>query len=258
MSLSFTPTKGSKPFVKVLGDGKYQNKILYIDPNRTDIDEASNIAHLRIPNNCTFQLVPDTSHERDILYITGASGSGKSTFTRQYIEQYKKKYKNREVYLFSHLKEDPSLDSIKPKRIKIDSSLHDDPIDVSEFRDSCVIFDDCDCIPEKKVREAVLAMMNQVLEVGRHYNITALITSHLPSDRHNTRRILNEVMYFVYFPASAGGKIKYVLTEYLDVDERKIKYFKRLNTRWLVIRKNYPQCWASQHEVGLLNVDDGE
>ena len=60
----------------------------------------------------------------------------------------------------------------------------------------------------------------------------------------------------MYFPASAGGKIKYVLTEYLGVDEQKIRYFKRLNTRWIVIRKNYPQCWAAQHEVGLLNVED--
>ena len=91
MSLSYTNVKGSRPFVKILGDGKYQNKIIYIDPNTTEIDEINNIAHVRIPNNCYFQLVPDTSHERDILYITGASGSGKSTFTRQYIEQYKKK-----------------------------------------------------------------------------------------------------------------------------------------------------------------------
>ena len=256
MSLSYTNVKGSRPFVKILGDGKYQNKIIYIDPNTTEIDEINNIAHVRIPNNCYFQLVPDTSHERDILYITGASGSGKSTFTRQYIEQYKKKYKNREIYLFSHLKEDPSLDGIKPKRIKIDSSLYEDPLDVEEFQESCIIFDDCDCIPDKKTKDAVLAIMNQVLEVGRHYSISCLITNHLPSDRHNTRRILNEVMYFVYFPASAGGKIKYVLTEYLDVDEQKIKYFKRLNTRWIVIRKNYPQCWASQHEAGLLNVED--
>jgi tRNA A37 threonylcarbamoyladenosine biosynthesis protein TsaE len=45
------------------------------------------------PTTRYFQLVPDTSHERDILYITGASGSGKSTFTRQYIEQYKKNTK---------------------------------------------------------------------------------------------------------------------------------------------------------------------
>ena len=98
--------------------------------------------------------------------------------------------------------------------------------------------------------------MNQVLEVGRHYSISCLITNRVPSDRHNTRRILNEVMYFVYFPASAGGKIKYVLTEYLDVDEQNIKYFKSLNTRWTVIRKNFPQRWASQHEVGLLNAED--
>ena len=256
MSLTFTPVKASRPFVKITGDTKYQNKTIYIDPNTTEIDQVNNVAHFRIPNNCNFQLVPDTSHERDILYITGASGSGKSTFTRQYIEQYKKKYKNREIYLFSHLKEDPSLDSIKPKRIKINSGLYEDPIDVEEFKESCIIFDDCDCIPDKKTKDAVLAIMNQVLEVGRHYSITCLITNHLPSDRHNTRRILNEVMYFVYFPASAGGKIKYVLTEYLDVDEQKIKYFKRLNTRWIVIRKNYPQCWASQHEVGLLNAED--
>ena len=96
---------------------------------------------------------------------------------------------------------------------------------MEEFKESCIIFDDCDCIPDKKVKDAVLAIMNQVLEVGRNNSITCLITNHLPSDRHNTRRILNEVMYFVYFPASAGGKIKYVLTEYLDVDEQKIRYF---------------------------------
>jgi hypothetical protein len=35
-------------------------------------------------------------------------------------------------------------------------------------------------------------------------------------------------MYFVYFPASAGGKIKYVLTEYLDVDEQKIRILQKV------------------------------
>ena len=51
MSLSYTNVKGSRPFVKILGDGKYQNKIIYIDPNTTEIDEINNIAHVRIPNN---------------------------------------------------------------------------------------------------------------------------------------------------------------------------------------------------------------
>ena len=74
MSLTFTPVKGSRPFVKITGDTKYQNKTIYIDPNTTEIDQVNNVAHFRIPNNCNFQFVPDTSHERDILYITGASG----------------------------------------------------------------------------------------------------------------------------------------------------------------------------------------
>ena len=44
------------------------------------------------------------------------------------------------IYLFSHLKEDPSLDGIEPKRIKIDSSLYEDPLDVEEFQESCIFF----------------------------------------------------------------------------------------------------------------------
>jgi Cdc6-like AAA superfamily ATPase len=258
MSLTFLQVKNAKPLAKIIGDGKLHNKVVYIDPNTTEIDEVNNFSKLRIPNNCSFQIIPDTTHERDILYITGASGSGKSTFTRKYVEQYKKKYKDREVYLFSHLKDDPSLDSVKPKRFKMESSLYENPLKVEELADSCVIFDDCECQPDKKIREAVLSIMNQVLEVGRHYNITALITNHLPSDRNNTRRVLNEVMIFTYFPASAGGKIKYVLQNYLDVDEKKIKYFKRINSRWLCIRKHYPQCWISQHELGLLNQDSDD
>ena len=34
------------------------------------------------------------------------------------------------VYLFSSLPDDESLDSIKPKRIVLDDSLIDDPIDI--------------------------------------------------------------------------------------------------------------------------------
>jgi uridine kinase len=72
-------------------------------------------------------LLPDTTSERQIVYITGRSGSGKSTFTRKYIEEFKKRNKKiQDVYLFSSLKEDESLDSIKPKRIKLET-LVDDP-----------------------------------------------------------------------------------------------------------------------------------
>ncbi|MFM7989547.1 MAG: AAA family ATPase, partial [Candidatus Fonsibacter sp.] len=107
----------------------------------------------------------------EILYITGPSGSGKSTHTRKYLEQYVKQFKGRPIYLFSSLPSDESLDKIKPKRIKLDESLHTDPIKVQEFRESVCIFDDIVAISDKKIREAVYNILNQILDIGRHFKI---------------------------------------------------------------------------------------
>ncbi|MFM7987297.1 MAG: hypothetical protein ACKPKO_49085, partial [Candidatus Fonsibacter sp.] len=96
----------------------------------------------------------------------------------------------------------------KPKRIKLDDSLHTDPIKVEEFRESACIFDDIDVISDKKIREAVYSIRNQVLEIGRHFNIHCIVTNHLPTSGKDTRRILNEAHTVTYFPHSAGGKIK--------------------------------------------------
>ena len=41
-----------------------------------------------IANDSKFQHIPDTTKERDILYITGPSGSGKSTYTPKYLDPY--------------------------------------------------------------------------------------------------------------------------------------------------------------------------
>jgi hypothetical protein len=116
-----------------------------------------------------------------------------------YCEQYKKKFKNNEIYLFSNLKEDESLDTVKPKRVRLDDELYLDPIKVDEFANSCVIFDDTDCLSDKKIKNAVCSILDQCLEVGRHFRITVLITFHLPSDRHTTRKMLNESQIFCLF-----------------------------------------------------------
>jgi len=190
----------------------------------------------QISNDWKFQQVPNTKSEREILYITGRSGSGKSTYTRMYLEQYKKKYKNNPIYMFSSLKEE-SLDSVKPQRFKIDDRLHQDPIQVEDLKDSIVIFDDIDVISNRKIKEAVYNILNQVLEIGRHYKISCIVTNHLPTNGNWTRRILNESSCFVYFPASSSGKIKYVLTEYIDIDKKKLSISKIVTVGGLVYIK---------------------
>ena len=143
---------------------------------------------------------------------------------------------------------------MKPRRFRMDEELYTDPIEVEELAESCIIFDDTDCLSDKKIRNAVNSLLDQCLEVGRHYNLTVLVTFHLPSDRQATRKMLNECGYLVYFPQSSSSKIKYVLTNYLDLEEKMIKYFRKLNSRWICIKKNFPQCYIAEHECGLLNV----
>ena len=53
-----------------------------------------------------------------------------------------------------------------------------------------------------------------------------------------------------------GGKIKYMLEEYVGLDKKQIAYMKKQNSRWATIYKNYPQCYAVEHEIGLLNIHD--
>ena len=255
--LIFEPSKNVKPLCKIIG-GKYNNKVISIDPNISEADYVTTFKKLEIGNSSKLQMIPDTSQERTVWYITGPSGSGKSYFVRMFCEQYKKKFKNNEIYLFSNLKEDVSLDSVKPKRVKLNEELYTDPINVEEFADACVIFDDTDCISDRKIRNAVCSILDQCLEVGRHFRISVLITFHLPSDRQATRKMLNECGYMVYFPQSCSSKIRYVLTTYLDIDEKMIKFFKRLNSRWICIKKNFPMCWVSEHSCALLNVDSDD
>ncbi len=82
------------------------------------------------------------------------------------------------------------------------------------------------------------------------------MTKHLPSNRTDTRRILNECHIFVYFPRSSSAKIKYVLQEYIGLDKNQISEFKRKNSRWIAIILNFPGIFIAEHCLGLLDMQD--
>jgi len=172
MSLNFE--RVGRFLAKVEG-GKYDKKIISVTSElKPSEDEYSKPFH-RIKIDGKFQQVPNPDTEREILYITGASGSGKSTYTANYIKNYKKMFPKNTIYCFSALNDDESLDVVKPKRIIIDDSLVTDPIPISEFSNSCVVFDDIDVISDKKQRDAVYSLLNQILECGRHHKTSVRI-----------------------------------------------------------------------------------
>ena len=132
--------KVGRPLARIEG-GKYNGMIVSVSDhfasNADDEDQNGLIKEFRqlnIANDSKVQHIPDTTKEREILYITGPSGSGKSTCTRKYLEQYVEKFKGRPIYLFSSPPSDESLDKIKPKRIRLDDSLHTDPIQGQRYQ----------------------------------------------------------------------------------------------------------------------------
>jgi uridine kinase len=256
MSFTFETNNKLRMVAKIQG-GKYNNKIVSLNPKMEDVDKLD-FKSLTIPNNCYFQMMPDKTLERQIIYITGVSGSGKSTFTRKFVKEYKKTFKENKVYLFSCLTEDESLDEIKPLRFRLEEDLVTDPINVAELSSSLIIFDDIDTIANKKIKEAVYQLLNEILQIGRHHKISAIVTNHLPTNFNWTRIILNEAHVVVYFPSFATNKVKYLLENYVDLEKKDIRRFKRMNSRWVAIFKWAPRIFLSEHEIGMLDVDSDD
>jgi hypothetical protein len=225
------------------------------DKKNSEVVRPFNELSLRDREDQVFQPIPNPENERQILYITGASGSGKSYFTRQYCNEFTKIFPKRNIYLFSSIADDSSIDAIKGlKRIKLEPALLEEELTAEDFKDSLVIFDDTDCLTDKKMRLKINGILNSILETGRHFNTYCMYTSHLPCAGNDTKRILNEAHSITFFPHSLGGRsLKYLLEAYLGLDKEQIKKIKSLPSRWCSVQKTYPQVVLSEKDVYLIS-----
>jgi hypothetical protein len=255
--------EGCGQVIAVLKDDKEKDKKKWKDFYITDkpkdcVGEVFREVKLKDKPNLHFQPIPDKQKERSITYVTGASGSGKSYWTRMYVDEYKRLYPKREVYLISSITDDSSIDKIKGlRRIKLEGDFLTNDVSAEDFKDSCLIFDDTDCITYKPLKLKIVGLLNSVLETGRHFNVEVIYTSHLACDGLNTKRILNECKSVVIFPSGLGGRsIKYLLDNYFGLDKEQIRKIKGVNSRWVAINKTYPMCVVSDKESFILNDRD--
>jgi GTPase SAR1 family protein len=200
---------------------------------------------------------PDT---RDCIYVCGPSGSGKSTYVSKYAEQYKKMFPDNKIVLFSRVEEDEALDKLDPIRFDLSTGsetsaeILEDPIEPSDLENSLVIFDDTDTLPDKKVKDAIIKLKDDLLQTGRHQNVYVAITSHQLSNYKETRNVLNECHSITIFPKSGSTfAIKYVLKNYFGLDPQDIKRILDLPSRWVTITKTFPQSVIYDSGIYLLS-----
>lgn len=231
--------ENGKPTFKIYKklDGKKIKEIdtVYVGEDDEDFDE------IKLKHNEFTQLIP-SNRERDVLYITAASGGGKSYFTLQFLKEYQKKNPKNDVFLFSSLTEDETLDQFKKlKRVKLNEDFLNEDFIIEDFRDTCIVFDDTDCIQNKKLREKIMNLQNIILDTGRHTKTTCIITSHLPTAGFATKKILNECHSLTFFPNSLGGRsLKYLLEAHIGLDKAQIKKIKSIKSRAFTFIKSYP------------------
>lgn len=198
--------------------------------------------------------IPDINLEREIIYISGRSGSGKSVFCANYLRNYCDVYPDNDIYLFSYFPNDPAFDDFRSDGpVKYRNRMIVVPLDNEYLEDiksgtqltekdlcnSAVVFDDVDTIPNKKIRDSILDLRDQVLQTGRKDCITALCTNHVLCNGNSTQCLLNESDKIVLFPRNGSSyQFDRFLLRYCQIykpEDR--KKFISLPTRWAIINK---------------------
>jgi hypothetical protein len=238
--------KGTK--TKDTKDTKH-NKIYLADTENEKIKSYDKIAL----TEGTFQPIPNTKRERDVGLIIGASGSGKSTYCKNWIIEYHKIHKTNPIYLISHLDSDKTLDDLGYiQRIQLGIELLEDPLTIKDFSKCLIIFDDVEIITDKRVKKVVYQLLDETVMTGRHFNVSCLMVSHSATGL-DLKRILNECHTLTYFPW--GQNIRYTLEKYIGLDIKQIRQIKATKSRWCTIIKNYPQCAICEKNIFVLSSD---
>lgn len=243
-----------------LNDSKKKGTLISLASPEEFNDVRSGFEEYSLQNsrgqNYHMEVAVNTNTERQIIYIAGASGSGKSFWARRYIEAYQKAYPKRDVFVFSALTEDSSIDKIKDlQRINLTESILHDDLPSSEFADSLVLMDDIDSIQNSKIRKKVMDIQSDILQTGRHFNVSLILTNHLTTDGKATRLILAESHVITFFPSALPHRqLKYLLENYIGLDKEQITKVKNLPGRSVSYIKGFPRCLVSEKEVMILKM----
>jgi hypothetical protein len=216
------------------------------------IADANNTKNVDIEDDGQFQLLPSPDPERrEVFYIAGASGSGKSHIAKGIAECYKKLFPDREVYLVSKLAEDATLDALPfLNRVNIQSFIDDYP-ELDEFKDCLVIFDDYDTLTGN-AEKVVGKLIDDLATMGRHTNTTMLCLSHYLTNYKKTRLLLNEATHIVVYPmATSFHALGYLLKTHIGMSKDDCRDLKKMG-RWVCVYKHYPQWLVSPQHARVL------
>lgn len=150
---------------------------------------------------------------------------------------------------------------------KYENDLNKMNIDITrDYKNSLIIFDDFIYMTGKNkketqtMRENIMAMILQILNLGRKISVSCMITSHLLYERKFNelfQNVYNEVNKIVFSPSNVNKRqLAYVLKSYFGFDTTEIRMILRFdkNTHMITYNKR-PEFIMSENKIKLLNFE---
>lgn len=255
--MNFSTNKGT-PLAQVVG-GKADGEIIYLletDENKKTTLKTPPCRKVRIRDTSgKYQQIPNPKVR--VLYIAAPSGAGKTTYAAHYIAKYLEENPEAEFYIVSCLDEDENLDYLGGKRLIVDESILEEPLELDDCPEgSIILFDDIDGISNLQVQKAINKFKEKLLIMGRHKNLQVVVTSHLiqSCERSVSRMIMNEAQSITFFPCGGAiNAINYTMKQYYGLNPRQIAEILDTESRWVTLVKTYPQILITEKECVFLN-----
>ena len=235
---------------------KLHNSFLYLD--RSDKNGTTNI---NLPLDCYFELIPTpVPKKRQIWYICGPSGVGKSYLAVQIAKNYQKLYNDRKIFLVSKLEHDDTIDRIEGI-IKLDhKDWVENPPDINKLKNSLIIFDDIDSIGGAEGK-ALDTFVDDIATMGRSHTenqggVSMIYISHAITSYKKTRILLLESHFKILFPmATNPHSLYYIMSKYIGLKRDEIAKLKKIGGRFVAINCWYPNYMISKYSAKLLHQD---
>lgn len=222
----------NKEYIASILKYKMGNKIVEKPFKYVKLEQNKGINNISLPsyddNLRFFPLFFREANHREILYLSGASGGGKSTFASKCAGQYQELYPNRNVFILtSELNfKDPAWDKIKsPIFVNVEKFIEmikERIVEDTDFKDSLMIYDDLNFLVDAE-RKILYHFINKSLELFRKLNTSLIILNHHATSYKESRTIINELQYYIQFGNTLQTRSNRLYESYFNLEKQSIK-----------------------------------
>lgn len=220
------------------------------------------------PPGLMYASVPLISEsDRDVYYLAGPGGVGKSTYIASLCRMYARMRPRSRIFLLSKKSHDDVIDSLteaegKPTRLDWHRFWADIP-PLTDFQDTMFIMDDCDTLPTEQF-ERLLFLLKELINDGRQVEgkpnsaCTVVWVTHQSTDGNRSRAILSGITKAVVWPVKTNKNQMRCLLGTLGCEERMREICaKSYGSKWgwVTIEKSEPLVVLTPYEAELWAPD---